>query len=171
MNLQRHPLKTSSSALVFLLGLGLLGSCCPQVVQSPPQVITRVDTLTVVLPPPPPIIIPADSTQVVLDVHLLCDSLWRTHNPVVIPPVRSPRLSASAQISQQQVKFTCREDSLLVLLDSIRTYAVHRGETQTIHYTYYKCPYAWPRWVHLVVVIGFVLCLLLTLLLTLKRLR
>lgn len=157
--------------LLFLFLTLVVASCSRQVVVQPPRVDTRVDTFFVVLPPPPPVVIPADSTELVLDMDLLCDSLWRAQHPVVLPPLAPKRLSAWASISQRQVKFSCREDSLLVLLDSIRTYAIRAGERQTYYEVEYRCPYGWPKVLHLVVIVAFVLCLILTLIVSLKRWR
>ena len=166
-----QPLKPALLSLNLLCLACLLLGCSTRRAVHPVVVSQLTDTVFITLPPPPPVVIPADSTKVVLNLHLLCDSLWRSQQPETLSFARSQRLKAHVRLSDAQVTFSCREDSLLVLLDSIRTHKVTYSKAQYQEVTLYKCPYGWPKLLHLVVLIAIVLCLVLTLLLSLKRLR
>lgn len=157
--------------LLLLCSLLLAIACTPKVLHQGPAPQARVDTVPLLLPPPPPLVLPPDSAELTLDMDLLCDSLWRSQHPVLTQLSPSRQLSAKAEIHHNKLRLTCREDSLLVLLDSVRSYALHISEPQTYYTVEYRCPYGWPKYLHMLLIACFALCVLLIALLSLKRLR
>lgn len=133
--------------LILIIGvIMLLSSCCPRIVQQPPVIVDRWDTVQVMLPPPPPFVLPADSASLTFDLSQLCDSAWRAR----AKPERTngKRIQAGLHFNGESVTFTCKEDSLIHLLDSVKGYIYEHDRVQTIETTYYKCPLDWPRWYH-----------------------
>lgn len=163
--MNRRP-QSEVKALEALFGLliiaafimGLCG-CCPKVVQQPPTIVDRWDTAYISLPPPPPIVLPADSTEIVLNLTKLCDSTWRAQNRYRF--ASGQRIKSEVEISETTLRFTCKEDSLIHLLDSIRTFRVSHLREERSETIVQVCPSGWPKWLHTgLIVASFILCAL-----------
>jgi hypothetical protein len=152
--------------LVFALAL-LFSSCCPKIVPQTPQIVDRWETAWISLPPPPPIIIPADSAAITFDINQLCDSTWRAR--YLQQQSAGKRLKASADITGSTLRFTCKEDSLIHVLDSIRSIQVNHSREIKQEIYVEKCPYRWPKWFHLLLILLGLVSAILSLILFIKK--
>lgn len=141
-----RALEALFALVVIIWFLFALCGCCPKVTPQPPQIVDRWDTAFITLPPPPPIVLPPDSTEIVLHLSKICDSTWRAQNRYRFNS--GQRIHSQVDISETTLRFTCKEDSLIHLLDSIRGIQVnhHQEKLQTIVVD--KCPAGWPKWLH-----------------------
>lgn len=141
----------------------LYSSCCPKVTQQPPQIVDRWDTAYITLPPPPPIVMPPDSTEIVLHLSKLCDSTWRAANRARFSS--GQRIRSQVDISETTLRFTCKEDSLVHLLDSIRAVQINHSRETVQEIVVEKCPSGWPKWLHSFILVAsfiiVVICLII----------
>jgi len=146
--------------LVFFAALCLLATaCCPKVIQQPPVIINRWDTAAIMLAPPPPFVVPADSSSLTIDLNSFCDSLWRSDH--LYRPIISigKRLQTSISMEGTQIKFKCKEDSLIHELDSLHSFIVNHMRIEYTEIVVEKCPLGWPKWYHhsLLIMIGILI--------------
>lgn len=165
---QRHKphneVKYLEEILFVLIAVICLGvaSCCPKIVEQPPVITNRWDTAAITLPPPPPIIIAADSTNIEIDISQLCDSLWRQFH--LVQPITNTgnRIKSSVTLNSSKLIFTCKEDSLIHVLDSVRGMLVRNFRTIEKESIVYQCPVGWPKWMHSVIILSLVILFVFT---------
>lgn len=134
-----------------------VSSCCPKIVEQPPVITDRWDTAAITLPPPPPIIIPPDATAIELDLTQLCDSLWRQSHLDKPITTSGKRIKSGVEVNNNKLLFTCKEDSLIHVLDSVRGMLVRNFRTIEKETVIYQCPVGWPKWLHSVVIVSLVI--------------
>jgi hypothetical protein len=88
--------------------------------------------------------------------------LWRQFH--LVQPITNTgnRIKSFVSVNASKLVFTCKEDSLIHVLDSVRGMLVRNFRTIEKESIVYQCPVGWPKWIHSVVFVGFILLVMYT---------